>query len=170
MFHRWFERGDTCQQYCIWGYQDNFKSVFLLFFFYEKILSKEAPKHKINGFHLLRSFCAREILLSLLFIVCLILFCQLVLVWFAFLRSKSFCQKSKETWNCPDNVKYNTSNRGLFYWLPDNSKNTGIPSSHFFVGEDSFLSKFDGTIPPAMDGTTWSNLGTSCDISGMCLV
>ena len=57
-----------------------FQICFFVVFFYEKILSKEAPKHKINGFHLLRSFCAREILLSLLFIVCLILFCQLVLV------------------------------------------------------------------------------------------
>ena len=106
---------------------------FCRFFLRKDFECKKVPKRKINGFHPLRSFCAREIFLPLLFIVCLILFCQLVLVWFAFLRSKSFCQKSKETWNCPDNVKYNTSNRGLFYWLLDNSKNTGIPSSHFLL-------------------------------------
>ena len=106
---------------------------FCRFFLRKDFECKKVPKRKINGFHPLRSFCAREIFLPLLLIVCLILFCQLGLVWFAFLRSKSFCQKSKETWNCPDNVKYNTSNRGLFYWLLENSKNTGIPSSHFLL-------------------------------------
>ena len=50
--------------------------VCLLFFFFENILSvKKTPKHKTNDFHPLRSFCAREKLLPLLFFVCLILFC-----------------------------------------------------------------------------------------------
>ena len=53
---------------------------FVVFFLRKDFECKKVPKRKINGFHPLRSFCAREIFLPLLFIVCLILFCQLVLV------------------------------------------------------------------------------------------
>ena len=53
----------------------------LLIVFYEKILSIEkATKRKTKDFHPLRSFCASEKLLPLLFNVRLFLFCQLVMV------------------------------------------------------------------------------------------
>ena len=48
-----------------WGYQDNFKPVYLfIYFFYEKIShTQKAPKHKTNNFHPLRSLCAQNFVL-----------------------------------------------------------------------------------------------------------
>ena len=46
-----------------------------LFFLQKGFERKKAPKPKANDFQSLRSFCAREKLLPLLFFVCLILFC-----------------------------------------------------------------------------------------------
>ena len=43
-----------------WGYQDNFKPVYL--FSYEKISpAQKALKHKTSNFHPLRSLCTRKI-------------------------------------------------------------------------------------------------------------
>ena len=51
-----------------------------------------------------------ENLLPMLFVVCLILFCWLVLVWFAFLYARNlFIKKNKLVWNCPNNLIYHTS-------------------------------------------------------------
>ena len=51
-----------------------------------------------------------ENLLPMLFVVCLILFCWLVLVWFAFLYARNlFIKKNKLVWNCPNNLICHTS-------------------------------------------------------------
>ena len=76
-----------------WGYQDNFKPVYL--FSYEKISpAQKALKHKQATFTLLE-VCAREKLLPLLFSVCLILFCWLMFACECFfLRVKFFREKN----------------------------------------------------------------------------
>ena len=57
-----------------------------LHFFYINILSiKKALKCKTNDHPPLRRFCVQIINVFVVFFVCLILFCWLVLVWFAFL-------------------------------------------------------------------------------------
>ena len=63
------------QQYSKWGYQENFKPIYFL---YEKILSvkkNSKPNCKTYNFYPLRSFCAREKILSLLSFTRLFLFC-----------------------------------------------------------------------------------------------
>ena len=97
----------SCQQYCIWGYQDSFGP-----FFYENILSrKEAPKCKTSGFHPFIGFCAQKI-------VAFVVFCLpnsvllAVFTWFAFLCCRNLFVKKKidkQTQNCPDDHKYNTT-------------------------------------------------------------
>ena len=58
---------------------------------------KKAPNRETNNLHPLKSFCAREKLLPLLVSVCLVLFCFVLLVDFAwiyvFVRLKSFLEK-----------------------------------------------------------------------------
>ena len=62
--------------------------------FYEKVLSvKKAPKRKTNGFQFHRSHCAREKMLPLLFSVCLILFCWLILLVSVFYAQNFFVKK-----------------------------------------------------------------------------
>ena len=93
------------QQYCKSGYQDNFKPAY----FDEKILNaQKAPKCKANNFYLLRSFCAHEKLLPLLFLVCFF-FC--FFSWLIiFVRLKFFSKKkNKQAQNCPDSLIYYTT-------------------------------------------------------------
>ena len=76
------------------------------FFFFRKLFArtKTQIKPKPTNFLSLRSFSARK-LLPLLFFVPLILFCCLVLVWFAVLQVRNlFVKKIKLVWNCPNNL------------------------------------------------------------------
>ena len=67
-----------------WGYQDNFKFVFLVVFFYQKILrAQEALKRKRNDFHPLRRLCMRKIVAFVVYYLLVSLF----------VRAKSFRKK-----------------------------------------------------------------------------
>ena len=60
-----------------WGYQDNFKPIYLFIYFFDKktLHAQKAQKRKTNNFDPLKSLCAHKKLLSLLFSVSLFLFC-----------------------------------------------------------------------------------------------
>ena len=81
------------------------------FFFLRKDFArtKTQIKPKPTNFLSLRSFSARK-LLPLLFFVPLILFCCLVLVWFAVLQVRNlFVKKIKLVRNCPNNLINSTT-------------------------------------------------------------
>ena len=92
---------DFEQQYCKWGYQDNFKPVHFSFLrrnFERKKSTKTQNKRFPPSQKLLRSFCARKKLLPLLFFVHLILFCQFVFACDVFLCAQNFFVKKKINW------------------------------------------------------------------------
>ena len=81
------------------------------FFFLRKDFArtKTQIKPEPTNFLSLRSFSARK-LLPLLFFVPLILFCCLVLVWFAVLQVRNlFVKKIKLVRNCPNNLINSTT-------------------------------------------------------------
>ena len=87
------------------------------FFFYEKISRVEKLKSNQNQpiFFLLQVFIGKK-WLHLLFFVRIVLFCWLVLLWFAFLYPQNlFVKKHKLVWNCPNNLTYYTYWRLPYY-------------------------------------------------------
>ena len=70
---------------------------------------KEAPKCRIYDFYPLRSFCVGEKLFPLLFFICFFFFVSWFWFDLLFLHTKPLRKKNKQAWNCPDNLKYNTT-------------------------------------------------------------